>query len=191
MHRNLKKTILASGIAALLLLTGCAAETDSSSSDKTEAPETTSATSTSEAPSPTAEEIAADSMETAAAAVQLAESSVPGSKAVELDWDDGKWKVTVVAGNQETEFEIDADGKNVINREDDDDDSDDAEYVKQVKISIIDASEIALDEVPGEFDSADLDEEDGNVVWKIEIDDPNDVEVYVSAVDGKIIKVDR
>ncbi len=189
MRTNLKKTLLASGVATLLLVTGCSADTDSSDSATVEVSDSTSATTTSQAPSPTVEESAADSMETAAAAVQLAESSVSGSNAVELDWDDDKWKVTVIAGNQETEFEISADGKTVTDREDDD--SDDAEYVKQVKVSIIDASEIALAEVPGEFDKAELDEEDGKVVWKIEIDDPNDVEVYVSVDDGKIVKIDR
>lgn len=122
-------------------------------------------------------------------AVATAEAEVPGSKAVELDLnDDGTWQVEVILGERKHEFEISADGTQIVEREESDADSDDVYRLVQVKVELIEAVRIAMARYAGEFDEIDLTSEDGVIVWEISLDDPDDVEVYVDVASGEIVE---
>lgn len=141
---------------------------------------------------------AADATEHNAAALRAiatAEKAENG-KAFEIDDedDDNTWEVDVMVGDRSIEVKVSADGNTVISRDDDDDaDNDDRARLDRAQITLAQAIEAALREVPGLLDDAELDDEDNRDVWEVTIDAPDndDVDVYVSPQDGTIIKVDR
>ncbi|MDK7229751.1 PepSY domain-containing protein, partial [Winkia sp. UMB1185] len=80
------------------------------------------------------------------------------------------WEVTVIHGENEIEYYVDAAGK-VTKHETDNADGDDKKYVAQA-IPMIDAIEKALADVPdGYIDEVELDEDNGTVTWQIDFDD--------------------
>lgn len=128
-------------------------------------------------------------------AIATAERSENG-RAYEIDDedDDNTWEVDVMVGDRSIEVNVSGDGNTVISRDDDDDaDDDDRARLDRAQISLTQAIEAALAEVPGALDDAELDDEDDRDVWEVSIDvsGDDDVEVYVSTQDASILKVDR
>lgn len=163
----------------------------------TQAPDTTpstpaaSGTPSTQAPADDAAEHNAAALR-AIATAQQAENGI----AYEIDDedDDNTWEVDVMVGDRSIEVDVSADGNTVLSRDDDDDaDDDDRVRLDRAQITLTQAVEAALAEVPGALDDAELDDEDGQDVWEVSIDTQgdDDVEVYVSTQDGSIIKVDR
>lgn len=158
-------------------------------------------------PAPTAEETSAadgqdsslaesgpGSLGAAEAAVSTAESAVDGAQAysIELE-DDETWSVDVLAGTSSTEVDVSADGSEVLRSEADDDHEDEERReLDAASVTIVEALEAALGAVEGTIDSADLDEENGTVVWEIEIrtGEGKEVDVVVDAASGEIVRTD-
>ncbi len=128
----------------------------------------------------------ADGAQSAREAALSVVSEAGGSDGVVVsqDWDDdGYWEIDVVADN--TKHELKVKGTEVIDHETDDvDDADRA--AASASVSIDDAIATALESTPGQLDDAEFD--DGR--WEIEIDttSDSDVEVYVDAETGDILK---
>lgn len=118
-----------------------------------------------------------------------------GGTAYELDDadDDGQWEVDVLVGDRNHEITVAADGQTVLSREEDDADTEDRNRVQQAQITIEQAIEAALAEVPGNLDDVELDDDNGRAVWEVTVDtsDMQDVEVYVDIVSGDVVRTDR
>lgn len=186
-----RSAFFVAGILTTALLAGCSGGGAASGPTTTPPAQVTAASS-----SPSAGSVAAEtpntagtqgSLEAGFAAVALAESTVPGSQAIELDQNRLTWKVVVIAGDQETELVINADGTQVLRSEQERADSDDVRRLAQVQVGIVDAIGTTMASVAGEFDEAGLDTRRGTVVWEVEIRTPQDVEVFVDAATGEIV----
>ncbi|MDU5232213.1 PepSY domain-containing protein [Actinomyces sp.] len=169
-----KYIALVSASALAFGLTGCTAssneeaQTTAPSQTATQAQETTETTG-----DPSSDIIPFADNQTAIDAIKAVEAE-SGGKAVSLDREDSKslWEVTVIHGENEIEYYVDAAGK-VTKHETDNADGDDKKYVAQA-IPMIDAIEKALADVPdGYIDEVELDEDNGTVTWQIDFDDAN------------------
>lgn len=138
---------------------------------------------------------AADLTATALLAVATAEQETGGT-AYEIDDqdDDGTWEVDVALEGRSVEVTVSADGTTVVGTEDDDDlDEEDRAGLAAATITLQDAIRVAVEEVGGVLDDAELEEEDGQHYWEVSVDTTDgddDVEVKVS-VAGTVLSVDR
>ena len=121
-------------------------------------------------------------------AIDAALAEHPDGVVTELDTDDDYSEIFVYDGQTEWELEVDRESFEVIDTEDDGIDSDDQEKAEAVEIDIVEALTTASEEGGAEVEQAELDTEDGTVVWEIELS--NDVEVYVDVVTGEVVKTD-
>lgn len=136
------------------------------------------------------------SQQNALKAIETAEKEV-GGKVVDLDWDDDKsgWSVDVVKGNKSHELEVAADGSKVTNQDEVEDvDSDDRREYDAIKVEIAKAIETALKDTPGTLDDVSVDEEQGQIMWEVDIYPEGggaDVTVYVDVKSGQVLKKDK
>lgn len=121
-------------------------------------------------------------------AVDAVLAEYPDGVITELDTDDSYYEIYVYDGETEWELEVDRESFEIIDTEDDGLDSDDQEKAEAVEIDFVEALVTAADEGGAIADEADLDTEDGTVVWEISL--TNDVEVYVDVATGEVMKVD-
>ena len=127
-------------------------------------------------------------------AVATAEAETDGT-AYEIDDqdDDGTWEVDVRVDDRSVEVTVAADGTAVESTEDDDLDDDDRAALDAATITLAEAVELAVAEVGGVLDDAELEEEDGSFFWEVTLDGTesgDDVEVKVS-VTGEILQTER
>ncbi|TQM69838.1 peptidase YpeB-like protein [Actinomadura hallensis] len=124
-------------------------------------------------------------LDAAAAALKAA----PG-KIDEIELDDGVWEVEILADNGRwRDLKVDAgSGKVLSDRADDDDDDDDAAALRKAKLTASDAAEAALKAAPGTVTAVEFDEDDGRLVWEVEVkgEDGNERELEVNASSGKV-----
>ncbi len=136
------------------------------------------------------------SQQNALKAIETAEKEV-GGKVVDLDWDDDKsgWSVDVVKGNKSHELEVAADGSKVTNQDEVEDvDSDDRREYDAIKVEIAKAIETALKDTPGTLDDVSVDEEQGQIMWEVDIYPEGggaDLTVYVDVKSGQVLKKDK
>lgn len=127
-------------------------------------------------------------------ALSTAADAVSGTP-YEIDDEDGDqvWEVDVLAGDRKHEVKVSWDGRNVVGQEEDDPDAEDARRLEGAGLSLGQAIERALDEVPGALDDAELDDDNDLAVWKVEIDTPDadGIEVLIKVADGQVVRVDR
>lgn len=123
-------------------------------------------------------------------AIQTALDTYPGT-VVELDRDgrDGTWKVTIITEDRATKVKVrlNADGTQITETDEHKDlDRDDLAELDAVEVDIVDAINAVMAKYPGVFDEAELDTEDGVVVWQVEInhDDADDTEMLVDVKTG-------
>ncbi|GAB3842308.1 PepSY domain-containing protein [Nesterenkonia populi] len=144
----------------------------------------------------TAEEPEADEAEAAedevrAVAEFLAEE-YPDGEIGEIEDEGGYFEVEIfdLGSGTEYEFDIDPETFEMWDYDEETLDSDDQQKAEAVEISFLDALDTAEGEAGEDptFDEAELDTEDGVVVWEIEF--VNDVEVYVDVASGDVVKVD-
>ena len=121
-------------------------------------------------------------------AVDAVLAEYPDGVITELDTDDSYYEIYVYDGETEWELEVDRESFEIIDTEDDGIDSDDQEKAEAVEIDFVEALVAAADEGGAMADEAELDTEDGTVVWEIAL--TNDVEVYVDVASGEVVKVD-
>lgn len=135
------------------------------------------------------------SKDNALKAIDTAEKEI-GGKVVDLDWDDDKsgWDVEVVKGNKSHEIEISPDGSKITNRDEVEDvDSDDRREHDAIKVDICKAIETALKDTPGGLDDVSVDEEQGQIMWEVDVypeGGGSDVTIYIDVKSGKILKKD-
>lgn len=121
-------------------------------------------------------------------AVDAVLAEYPDGVITELDTDDSYYEIYVYDGETEWELEVDRESFEILDTEDDGIDSDDQEKAEAVEIDFVEALVTAADEGGAVADEAELDTEDGTVVWEISL--TNDVEVYVDVTTGEVTKVD-
>lgn len=173
-----------------------AAVPDSSSATPWDSITPTGPASSSSSASPTSSESEGKTdAATVAKVTAAAEKAVNGGKAFEINRKDGSagWEVKLAVGNREREVEVSADGSKVTPRRRDEGlDRSDRDRFAQVKVPLKDGVRTALKEVNGALDSAELDTENGVVVWEVDIDqaDNTSVDVYVNARNGSILEFD-
>ena len=137
----------------------------------------------------------ADDLTAAALAAIATAEAEAGGTAYEIDDqdDDGTWEIDVRVGDRSVEITVSADGATVVETDDDDDlDSDDRAALDAATITLTEAIEIAINEVGGVLDDAELETDDGQHAWEVTVDTDakDDVDVLVS-VTGEVIKVDN
>ena len=94
--------------------------------------------------------------------------------------------------DRSVEVTVSADGTTVVSTEEDDLDSDDRDALDAASITLVEAIKIAVQEVGGVLDDAELEEEDGTYGWEISLDGTDsgdDIEVLVS-IDGQVLRTD-
>ncbi|XOQ14617.1 MAG: Membrane protein YkoI [Shouchella clausii] len=116
---------------------------------------------------------------------------------LERDRDDGEdhYEVEIHKDGQEYEFDIAADSGEVKQRKSeriDDEDDDEGSKLPDDALSTDEATKRALEEVDGTVTDVELDEEDGQYVYEIEIETGKNDEttVDIDAVSGAVLKVD-
>lgn len=205
MHRR----ILASIAISALALTAAACTNDDTTADPAEPAAPPAATTAPAEPGATAPTEATDEATPADAATPAnaeernanALSAIAtaaeeaGGTAYEIDDsdDDGQWEVDVMVENRSHEITVAADGSTVIEREEDDADQEDISRLDQAQVTIEQAIEAALAEVPGSLDDVELSDDNGRGVWEVSIDETenDDVEVYIDIVSGDVVRADR
>lgn len=200
-----RKTI--AGIAASLLVFGVAAcspqdqpatpAAPTNATQPTEEQATEQATEQTTPGQPVATEGAQDPEARNAGAIQAlstAADAVSGTPYEIDDADDDQvWEVDVMVGERTHEVKVSRDGRNVVGQEKDDADDEDVRRLQGAGLSLAQAIERALNEVPGTLDDAELDDDNNQAVWKVEIDTPEkqDVEVLIKVADGQVVRVER
>ncbi|WP_298747518.1 PepSY domain-containing protein [uncultured Serinicoccus sp.] len=128
----------------------------------------------------------------ALAAVEAAQRETGGT-AYEIDGDDdGTWEVDLRVDDRSVTVEVDAGGA-VTRVEEDDLDAEDLAAMDAAQVSLEEAVTTALDEVGGVLDDAAL-EEERDLAYEVSVDlgpDPgDDVDVWVDAVTGEVLRTD-
>ena len=173
---------------------GVSPQTPSASESATTGAASTTDDTATDAASTDATTEADDLTAAALLAIGTAEEETGGT-AYEIDDqdDDGSWEVDVALDGRSIEVTVSADGTSVLGTEDDDDlDDDDRAGLDAASITLQEAIQVAVDEVGGVLDDAELEEEDGQHYWEVSVDTTegdDDVDVEVS-VDGRVLSVD-
>lgn len=183
MGRLLSKSLVMMSLAGALVLAGCSGGEPTADVTPTE-----QATVTTDSPTPTVADSPASTDSTkvddvARRAIATAVDSVPGSRAYAYDRDDRDRyiEVTVIDGSTEQVVTLDINGTSIIGTENEGslDRSDRAEF-DAATVELGDAIATAKASSPGVLREADLDDENGSLVWEIQIGDvtsPNTVRV--------------
>lgn len=115
-------------------------------------------------------------------AVQTASKGI-SAKAYELDRERNRWEVTFADGTQK---HVSLDGRRVTKTTRDDRDSE----VNQARITLIGALRAAAPRAGDtRIEDADLDDDDGRLVWQVSFS--KDVDVDVDARTGKVLRVEK
>ncbi|PAE99088.1 hypothetical protein CHH59_13330 [Shouchella clausii] len=119
---------------------------------------------------------------------------------LERDRDDGedRYEVEIHKDGQEYEFDIAADSGEVKQRkseridDEDNDDDDEGSKLPADALSTDEAIKRALEEVDGIVSEVELDKEDGQYVYEIEVETGknNETTIDIAAVSGEVLKVD-
>lgn len=216
MKRSPRRTLVSLFCASALVLSACGDDDDSS--DPSTTADSQAASSTTEPADTTTTEGANDTDDSGQDDPTTTTSSTPdstpavddtawrsaiataeehaGGTAYELDDqdDNGTWEIDVAVGDRSVEVTVSADGTSVVETEDDDDlDDDDRQALSVATITLEDAILTALAEVPGQLDDAELDDDNGTFAWEItiDVDNDDDVEVYIDVVTGEVLRVER
>ena len=183
MSRLLSTSLVMMSLAGALVLAGCSGGEPTADVTPTE-----QATVTTDSPTPTVADSPASTDSTkvddvARKAIATAVDSVPGSRAYAYDRDDRDRyiEVTVIDGSTEQVVTLAINGTSIIGTENEGslDRSDRAEF-DAATVELGDAIATAKASTPGVLREADLDDENGSLVWEIQIGDvtsPNTVRV--------------
>lgn len=115
----------------------------------------------------------------------------------EHDYDDGRseYELNVKQNDHNSvEVELNSETGKIIEEEHDDEDVNKQleGTAKKSIISMNEAIAIAMNKQSGHIEEAELDEDDGRLLYEIEIETANgEVEIDIDAVSGKILKVER
>ena len=185
------------GIAALALLTACAAEGPSEEppadqqTEQSVQPDDAQSTPADEATDQTedaGDDTTAEGNATASGEdpvytiVEAVENEYDGGFIVEIDRDDdndSQYEVDVVVDNELLALEVTTDGP--ISEDEREGDDDDIANAEQATVPVNQALDQAFEEHPdATFDQIDLDEDDGVLEWDIDLDDANGSEIELT-----------
>ena len=134
-----------------------------------------------------------EGLESAIAAIELAERET-GGVAYEIDDEDQDraWEIDIADGTRQITVIVSGDGSSIVSTSDDAEelDADDRAALDAAGITLVDALEAAADEI-GEgsaLDDASLEDEGDAQAWQVSFEDGG--EVFVSITDGSILRVD-
>ncbi|WP_285768304.1 PepSY domain-containing protein [Peribacillus sp. SI8-4] len=113
----------------------------------------------------------------------------------EKDWDQPKtYEMTVKTKDGYQDVDVDAEKGEILSQEREDDDDEDMskqQAVEEAKVSMEEAEKIALKKVGGQVTDAELDSENGGLVYELEIkQDKKEFDVVVDAMTGKVLKTE-
>ena len=128
-------------------------------------------------------------------AIDLAEAEA-GGVAVEVEYEhrpdsDGVWEIEVAVAGEEMELLVGFDGTEVLDAKSDGTlDSEESDGLAVAEVGVADAIRIALDEIDGTFDEAELEREGDGFVWEVEIKQGRyTTEVHIDVVSGDVVRV--
>lgn len=168
---------LAAGItvSAALFLGACTASEDTSTTETTAAEATAGATTAAPAETTTAAEATADRRDgddPVFAAIDAVLAQHSDGIIIDIDREDDRdtYDIDVVVGAEVIELEVDADG--TVREDEREDEDDDVAKAQAATVTAAEAIGEALDQhTDGFLDEAELDEDDGVLRWKVELDD--------------------
>lgn len=125
------------------------------------------------------------------AAIQLAEAESGGvAYKIDDENDDRAWEIDVLLPDGTgMEVTVDHEGTEVLGTEADDD----PDVTELPSTTLLDAISAAIAHTPGTLDDAELDEEDGRLVWKVELDataNGDDFEIHLDPATFQVLKTD-
>ena len=131
----------------------------------------------------------------ALSAIATAEDEVGGTAyAIDDQDDDGTWEIDLRVGDRSHEVTVAQDGASGVEKNEEDDlDDDDRAGLDAATITIAEAIEIAIDEVGGVLDDAELGEDDGRHSFEVTLDGTDrgdDVDVKIDVATGEVIEID-
>lgn len=205
-----KKFVVVSATVALAVLglTSCGDDSDTTTDDRQSSQTPGSQTPGSQTPtsSPTESDGGGDGAETpdtpaqsgagadaesvarGLAAVVAAEEHLTGT-AYELSVDDGRWEVDVAVGDRSHEVRVTQDGS-VAGADEDSLDGDDRAALEAAEVTLTDAIETAAGAAPGgRLDDVSLDDDGRGYTWEVSFEGGGvDHEIHVDVVSGEIVR---
>lgn len=173
-------------ISAPLILAGCSS-TDSGTAEPTISSETASAVDATTSTSSSTATSAAIDDDPVFDIIDIVLAQYPDGIITDIDREDSSdhYEVDVVVGQEVLELDVTTSGQISVDDRDNDDD-DDIREAHAATVTAAQAIGLALDQYPdGIIDSVELDEDDGQLKWKIDLDDTsgNDLaDVEIAAV---------
>lgn len=128
----------------------------------------------------------------ASAALLTALAAVRGGDAMVLDFRNGTqaWRVDVIGADTDYRVLVSADGSKVLEQHSRAAEPEDRSQLAQAKITMAEAMKTAQQQASGHISEVALDEENGTIVWKVEVTstDGQRSEILVDAVSGEMVK---
>ncbi|WP_262103481.1 PepSY domain-containing protein [Arthrobacter sp. Marseille-P9274] len=128
----------------------------------------------------------------ASAALLTALAAVRGGDAIDLDFRPGSqaWRVDVIGADTEYRLLVSPDGSEVLEQHPRAADPEHRSELQQAKIPMSEAITTGQQQAGGEISEVSLDDENGKIVWKVEVisTDGQRTEVLVDAVSGEALK---
>ena len=128
----------------------------------------------------------------ASAALLTALAAVRGGDALVLDFRNGTqaWRVDVIGADTDYRVLVSSDGSKVLEQHSRAAEPEDRSQLAQAKITMAEAITTAQEQGNGQISEVALDEENGTIVWKVEVTstDGRRSEVLVDAASGETIK---
>lgn len=196
-RKGFRMKVLTAAAVGALALAGCGGsdEPEPENSPTIGSPVPSPDAETDDQDTPSDDDVELDEHATALiAAGRTAEEAVPGSRVIDVDWDDDNhWEIHVATEDgTESELEVSADGSEIRQGPRVDDDADDraenAERLAGAQVDFEQAVKIVMAEVgSGRITDLDLDSSRGTVIWDAEVEDGRaEREVRVNAETGEI-----
>lgn len=173
-------------VSTPLLLASCSS-TDSGTAESTISSETASAVDATTSTSSSTATSAAIDDDPVFDIIDIVLAQYPDGIITDIDREDSsdQYEVDVIVGQEVLELDVTTSGQISVDNRDNDDD-DDIREAHAATVTAAQAIGLALDQYPdGIIDSVELDEDDGQLKWKIDLDDTsgNDLaDVEIAAV---------
>ena len=159
-------------VSAPLILAGCSS-TDSGTAESTISSETASAVDATTSTSSSTATSAVIDDDPVFDIIDIVLAQYPDGIITDIDREDSsdQYEVDVVVGQEVLELDVTTSGQISVDDRDNDDD-DDIREAHAATVTAAQAIGLALDQYPdGIIDSVELDEDDGQLKWKIDLDD--------------------
>ena len=127
-------------------------------------------------------------------AIEAAQTEFKGKVIeIQLDHDDGKliYEIELVNESKEAEIDLDAMTGDVLEKEEERSDREKLAKLNENLLSIAEAKEIAIAEFDGKVIEMELDEDDGRILYEVELRNGSmEAEMDIDAISGDIIEIE-